>query len=221
MKIIDGIKTLRGRPAEIPDSNRRDLPGFFKEMGFKVGVEIGVQRGAFTRRLARIGLKVYGVDPWLSYRNYHAFKGYQKHQDKVYEAAKENLAPFPNCTLIRKKSMDALEDFEDNSIDFVYIDGHHGFKYVTEDIWEWSKKVKKGGVISGHDYAYGKWKTLGPYVLQVKEVIDAYTKAFRINNWWVLGRKEKRDGEKRDQYRSWMWLKGSEGGNEIDNLLHR
>jgi hypothetical protein len=114
--------------------------------------------------------------------------------------------------MVRKKSMDAVKDFEDESLDFVYIDGHHGFKFVTEDIWEWSKKVKKGGVISGHDYAYGKWKELGPQVLQVKEVIDAYTLAFRIKNWWVLGRKHKKEeGEKRDQYRSWMWFKGSEG----------
>jgi len=211
MKIIDGLK-LEGRPAEIPDCGRRQLPEFFVEMGFKVGAEIGVQRGHFSMRLLRAGLEVYAVDPWLSYREYHAFRGYQRHQNKVYEFAKKNLSRFPKCHMVRKKSMDAVKDFEDESLDFVYIDGHHGFKFVTEDIYEWSKKVKTGGIICGHDYAYGRWKTLGPYVLQVKEVIDAYTKAFRIKNWWVLGRKHKKEeGEKRDQYRSWMWIKGSEG----------
>lgn len=224
MKIIDGVKTLKGRPAEIPDCNRRDLPGFFKnDMGYKVGAEIGVQRAAFSVRLLRAGLEVYSIDPWLSYLDYHSFRGYQRHQDGVFEAAQQNLAPFGDKShIVRKKSMDALEDFEDESLDFVYIDGHHGFKFVAEDIWEWSKKVKYGGVISGHDYAYGKWKELGDQVLQVKEVVDAYTLAFRLKNWWVLGSKHKaKEGEKRDQYRSWMWFKGSEGGKNIDNILHR
>jgi hypothetical protein len=214
MRIVDGIKQ-KGRPFEIPDVGRRQLPDFFRKMGYKVGVEIGVQRGYFTRRLLRAGLEVYAVDPWLSYRDYHAFTGYQNHQNRVFELAKENLAPYiksGKCHIIRKKSMDALDDFERESLDFVYIDGHHGFKFVTEDIWGWSHKIKKGGVISGHDYAYGRWKTLGPYVLQVKEVIDGWTKANRIYPWYVLGAKSRtKEGERRDQYRSWMWLKGSEG----------
>jgi hypothetical protein len=83
MRIIDGIKHT-GTPFEIPDVGRRQLPGFFKQMGYKVGVEIGVQRGSFSRRLLRVGLEVYAVDPWLSYRDYHAFTGYQNHQDKVF-----------------------------------------------------------------------------------------------------------------------------------------
>lgn len=208
MRISKGIKTLKGAPAEIPNSNRRDLPGFFKEMGYRVGVEIGVQRGAFTRRLLKAGLRVYAVDPWMAYKDYWAFTGYQNHQNKVYEAARKNLAPFPNCVILKQKSMDAVKDFKDESIDFVYIDGHHGFKFVTEDIYEWSKKVKKGGCISGHDYAYGKISARQPYCLQVKYVVDAYTKAFDIKNWYVLGRKHKQfEGEKRDQYRSWLWIK--------------
>jgi hypothetical protein len=214
MRIIDGIKHT-GTPFEIPDVGRRQLPGFFKQMGYKVGVEIGVQRGSFSRRLLRVGLEVYAVDPWLSYRDYHAFTGYQNHQDKVFTAAKENLKPWIDsgkCHMVRKKSMDAVGDFEDESLDFVYIDGHHGFKFVTEDIWAWSKKVRKGGVISGHDYAYGRWKELEPYVLQVKEVIDGWTQANRIFPWYVIGAKSKtKENERRDQYRSWMWFKGAEG----------
>ncbi len=108
--------------------------------------------------------------------------------------------------------MDAIHDFENESLDFVYIDGHHGFKFVAEDIWGWSHKVKKGGIICGHDYEYGKLRKGEPYFMQVKQVIDAYTHAFRIDNWYVVGAKEKtREGEVRDQYRSWFWFKGREG----------
>lgn len=197
---------------EIPNCGRRQLPEFCKDMGYKVGVEVGVQRGAFTNRFCREGLKMFGVDPWLAYDDYTVGnkKSYQAHQDEIYKAVQENLSIYPNCTLIRKKSMDAVQDFKDESIDFVYIDGHHGFKYVTEDIWEWSHKVKKGGMISGHDYAYAPPRSYDrhAYTLQVKYVVDAYTKAFHIKKWYVLGAKTRTfEGEKRDQYRSFMWFK--------------
>jgi len=219
MKIIDAVKKNTGRPYEILNVNRRQLPKFFVDMGYKVGVEVGVQRGFFTRRLLRVGLEVYAVDPWLSYDDYRPIdqEYYQRHQNRIFDAAKKNLEPWienNKCHIVRKTSMNALEDFEDESLDFVYIDGHHGFKYVTEDIFGWSKKIRKGGCISGHDYAYGPWKENNPYILQVKWVIDAYTSAFRISPWYVLGAKEKtKEGEKRDRFRSWMWLKGSEGGS--------
>lgn len=212
MKIKDGLKLPPGKGGKtiIPDCNRRDLPGFFKEMGYKVGVEIGVQRGSFTRRVADTGLQIYGVDPWLAYDDYCpiSMRQYQRKQDSIYRDAQKNLASYSNCTLIRKTSMDAVKDFENESIDFVYIDGHHGFKYVTEDIFEWSKKVKKGGCISGHDYAYTATPPDRAYCLQVKYVVDAYTKAFKIRQWYVLGANEKtKENEKRDQFRSWFWIK--------------
>ena len=124
--------------------------------------------------------------------------------------------------------MDAVEDFEDESLDFVYIDGHHGFRYIAEDLCEWSYKVRKGGIISGHDYARIKKDARDPYVLHVQFVLHAFTDAFNIKNWFVLG-SDKPEGErtltgksggcyhdiytfgdrkeKRDRWRSWMWVK--------------
>lgn len=209
MKIIDGIKQ-KGAGVRIPDCNRRCFPEFFKKMGYKVGVEIGVQRGHFTKWLARSGAKIYGVDPWLAYDDYCPINKdrYQRKQNSIYEDAKNNLSKFKNVELIRKTSMDAVKDFENESIDFVYIDGHHGFAYVTQDIFFWSKKVRQGGVIAGHDYAYSGQSHKHAYCLQVKYVVDAYTKALKIKNWYVLGANEKtKKGEKRDQFRSWMWIK--------------
>ena len=101
--------------------------------------------------------------------------------------------------------MDAVKDFADESLDFVYIDANHEFKYVTEDIFEWSKKVRKGGAIAGHDYFYAKQRKFDN--IHVRYVVDAYTATFRIHPWYVLGRKEKVEGEVRDQFRSFMWIK--------------
>lgn len=204
-KISEGMKT-KGREVEIPDVGRNDLPEFFKEMGYKTVVEIGVAQGQFSEKLAQAGLKVYSVDPYRAYDDYN-HPGVQDRLDKEYEEAKARLAPY-DCTMIRKKSMEAVQDFEDESIDAVYIDGHHAFKFVTEDIYEWSKKVRIGGVISGHDFVFSTTK-VGPYVCHVKQVVRGYTESYRINDWYVLGRKHfpKDSKETRDRWRSWFWVK--------------
>lgn len=209
-KIIDGLKLPADKngKVEIPDCKRRQLPAFFKnDMGFKKGVEIGVYKGQFTQFFGAAGLEIYGIDPWIFYEDYQPERiHYQKRQDTLYASAQKRLAKYKKCTLIKKTSMEAVKDFENKSLDFVFIDGHHGFKYITEDIYEWSKKVRKGGIISGHDYAYRSHKTPDPYILQVRYVIDAYTQAFKIKKWYVLGRYRSLKNEFRDQYRSWFWI---------------
>lgn len=209
MKGLELPANADGR-VEIPNTKRRQLADLFYDLGYKVGAEIGVYKGEFTRHLLKRGATVHAIDPWREYADYGDPRvHFQARQDEIYDSACNRLHKFikaGKCNIIRKTSMEAVGDFADRSLDFVYIDGHHGFKYVTEDIYEWSKKVKKGGIIAGHDYALKRNKPGSPYVLQVKFVIDAYTKAFAIDKWYVLGRYEKIEGEHRDQYRSWFWF---------------
>ena len=95
--------------------------------------------------------------------------------------------------------MEAVKDFENEGLDFVYIDGNHDFMHATEDVWEWSKKVRKGGVISGHDY---RNDDRHKFYVDVKHVLDGYTKAAKISKWYILG------GEREiDRDRSWFWIK--------------
>jgi hypothetical protein len=195
----------QGRPYQIPDCNRDDLPEFFVQQGYKVGAEIGTSKGVFAEKFGKAGLKLYCIDPWLDYPDYS--RGDEKWQQDLnlqYNRTRELLEPY-DCILIRKKSMAALSEFEDESLDFVYIDGNHEFMYVLNDIHEWSKKVKKGGCICGHDYFHSN--PHGFEIIKVKEAVDVYTKHYGIKNWYVLGRKEKIEGEKRDNFRSFMWFK--------------
>ncbi len=198
MKIIDGLK-LKGWQVEIPDCGRDDLPEFFKKMGYKVGAEIGVEKGIFAENICKAGLKLYAIDPWMNYDGYYE-KGFNDEaMEENYKEAKNRLASY-DCNIIHKTSMEAVKDFKDGSLDFVYIDGNHGFKFVTEDIWEWSKKVRRGGAISGHDY----YSSRRPFHMDVKYVLDGYTKAAKLSKWYVLGKRFK---DKRDKFRSWFWIK--------------
>lgn len=196
MNITDGIK-MNGKPFIIPDSSRNDLPEFFKEQGFKTGAEIGVYKGDFTRRFCEAGLKMYAIDPWTVYGEFGLAE--QALLESYYEVTVKKLQPYKNATIIRKSSMDALSDIPDQSLDFVYIDGDHRFKYVADDISEWSKKVKPTGLICGHDYIYpDELEKNRMLFLQVKPVVDAYVEANMIEDLYILG-------NKRDRHLSWIF----------------
>lgn len=175
--------------------SRNQLPQFLKSLGYKVGAEIGVYKGEFTEELCNAGLKVYGIDPWLVY------KDYRKHPqelpyEELYEMTKFRLR---NCdaTLIRKTSIDALEDIPDESLDFVYIDGNHSLPYVTQDIFGWYKKVKHGGIISGHDYFVDSHNPYWIRACHVKYAVDICAKIFQAD-LQIL---------KKDKHPSWLWKK--------------
>jgi hypothetical protein len=126
--------------------NREDLSKLFKG----VGVEVGVEQAMFSRVICLTADKLYGVDPLKAY------KGYREHVtqsklDGFYEKVMQRMETY-NFEFIRKFSVDAAKDFEDESLDFVYIDANHDYESVKADIEAWLPKVKKGGIISGHDY---------------------------------------------------------------------
>ena len=196
MTLKEGIKH-KGHPYLIRGCTRNDLPEFFRKRGYKVGAEIGVYKGEFTTEFCKAGLKIYGIDPWGIFKDYPSDEARLERQEFLRGHAKRVLAPYDNKVLIRKISMDAVQDFELESLDFVYIDGNHKFRYVAEDIYEWSKRVRKGGIVSGHDYF--NTSNYGDLIV-VKNVVDAYVKSYKIDPWYVFG------GTK-DRWPSWMWIK--------------
>lgn len=196
---------VKHRPVEIPDVGRKDLPHLFAELDFKSGAEIGVEQGVYTELLCRANpqAKIYGIDPWLSYEGYRDDVE-QSELEGFYDGTRIRLVPYTNYELIRKFSMEALADFNDGSLDFVYIDGNHTLSYIINDIIEWAKKVRVGGIVSGHDYRKSKKLVSQNHVVYA---VNCYTQAYRIRPWFLLGRKAVVPGEVRDNSRSWMWVK--------------
>lgn len=193
----------RDMPIEIPNMGRDQLAELFAELGLNRGVELGVEAGLFSEVLCKANknLTLYCIDSWKAYKGYREYVTQAK-IDMFYEEAKERLAPY-GVTFIKAYSMDAVEQFEDNSLDFIFIDGNHSFEHVAQDIGFWARKVRPGGIVSGHDYI----SRGAPSNHKVIEAVQGYTKAYGIKPWFVIGRKEKREGEIRDKSRSWMFIK--------------
>lgn len=168
------------------NSTREDLIELFGEVGFTIGAEIGVRRGlnAYVMFQKIPNLKLYCIDLWGAY-----LKVTDERQEAYYKSARKRLKPF-NAVFMRMPSMEAIKRIDNESLDFVYIDGHHGFDFVMEDIIFWNDKVKKGGIISGHDYYHF-------YQGGVVQAVDAYTRANNIKAWYITREKE----------HSWFWVK--------------
>ena len=154
---------------------RYHLGDLLGELGYTKGAEIGVRRAKYSKYLCEKNpnLTLFCVDPWTPYNN----KYRKERQDRIYQEALKNTKG-RNIKIIRKNSFDALADFEDGSLDFVFIDGNHTFDYVAPDIIYWSKKVRKNGMVIIHDYY--SWSGAG-----VREAVDAYTKCNGITPWFT------------------------------------
>jgi len=42
--------------------------------------------------------------------------------------------------------------FNDQSVDFCFLDGDHTYEAVSEDVRNWFPKIRPGGILAGHDY---------------------------------------------------------------------
>jgi hypothetical protein len=80
--------------------------------------------------------------------------------------------------MVRASSKKASEMFEDESLDFIFIDANHAYDFVVEDINLWFPKLKKGGVFSGHDYILMDWYN-DPNFLENKK--DKYIYTFTLD----------------------------------------
>jgi Methyltransferase domain len=162
--------------------NRLELARLFNKLDFKIGAEVGVFDGHYSQVLCQNipGLKLFGIDPYGVYKGYrdHKFVGSMK---KAHDLTGERLAPF-DYKLILKMSMDAVKDFADGLLDFVFIDANHSYNWVKDDIREWSRKVRKGGIVAGHDYYKTRTGNVG-VIRAVDEYVKEHGYKLELTDW--------------------------------------
>jgi hypothetical protein len=176
----------------------------FNELGFKIGCEVGLFRGRNARAIFREmpGLKLYGVDPFN-----HDMYSSRPREEERYARNRENtygrLKDY-DAIIIEKFSEDAVKDIPYNSMDFVYIDGDHAYDYVMTDIILWSRRVRKDGIISGHDYVGPEDVNWKPDI-KIKQAVDHYTAMHDINNWYITDKTVSKN--RSDRTPSWFFTK--------------
>lgn len=123
---------------------RYDLVNELRKKRDNVGVELGVAEGAFSEKmvLSRRFRKFIGIDTYGD-----------THDTDEYLGALERVGVLEPYSILRLRFDQALKLFDDNSLDFVYVDGFaHTGEEGGKTIIDWYKKVRIGGVLAGDDY---------------------------------------------------------------------
>lgn len=147
-------------------------------------VEVGSWKGMSSAymavEIANSGKQIefYCVDHWLGSQEHHdpTSHAYDPDVHRLYEIFVENMNPVKEYyTPMKMTSLESAKHFEDESLDFVFIDASHDYESVKEDIAIWSPKLKNTGVLAGHDIDYD------PVTRAVDEMIG-------LNNYLVMER---------------------------------
>lgn len=129
------------------------LINLIKEEGFKKIVEVGVYKGVSTRQILAACSDVideyWAVDPFMSYEQMNA------DWDQLYRDICSHMITYPKLKALRLKSAEAAELFPEQYFDLVFIDADHSYESIKQDIHLWKPLVRKGGILSGHDYKAG------------------------------------------------------------------
>lgn len=142
------------------------LLNMIKPEGPLLGVEVGLWKADFAVGMLKSNnrLSWIAVDP---YSPYGKKKRTQPEWDDIHRRVMGKMSPFGDrFKLIRKISRDAVHDIPDD-VDFVFIDGNHDLDVAYNDILEYEKKVRPGGILSGHDY-----------IQRIKKAVDRYAEEF-------------------------------------------
>jgi len=142
------------------------LAKLIEKENFKRIVEVGVYGGALTRHILTeckdVIEEYWAVDPWASYEQ---MKG---DWDDLYKRVCSYMVCYSQLKVLRLTSKEAASLFPEQYFDLVFIDANHSYEFIKEDIYLWKPLIRKGGILSGHDYkAGGKFPFWG-----VKTAVD-------------------------------------------------
>ena len=119
----------------------------------EVGALLGKSSSYMAVEIVNSGkdIKYDRVDHWLGSSEHEVV---QELQDiDMFKVFTENMKPVEGYyNAIRKTSTEAFSSYEDESLEFVMIDGDHSQSAVENDITNWLPKIKSGGLLAGDDY---------------------------------------------------------------------
>jgi hypothetical protein len=196
-------------------SKMRSIPGWcsedksilmmnvIKENQCKNCIEIGVFAGKSLFPIAkaleynRTGI-IFAIDAWnpveatkgynLSDPNYNWWA--ELDYDYFFEITKNLIRKYrleKYCSIVRSTSHDAVDQFLDETIDFIHFDGSYCGKVVYEDVINYLPKVKDGGYILINDPNRFTMKHVLVYLLERADLETPFSRS----STYLLFRKNK------------------------------
>ena len=151
-------------------------PNLYRNAVFKYNdakfLEIGSWKG---RSVSFLGVEiknqnknidVHCVDTWCGSIDHTDYSTIDS--EKIFATFLNSVEPIKDIiTPVRKTSLDASKDYNDQYFDMIFIDASHIYENVIDDMNAWFPKLKFGGLFAGHDY--GTWEG-------VTKAVDQWTR---------------------------------------------
>ncbi len=161
-----------------------------------IAVEVGVQGGGFAAFMLKKTnpKKLFLIDCW-HHQDPNVYDDEEANveedlQEQLYQETKKRFAKDSRVVIMREFSKDAVTKFADESLDWVYIDANHSYEAAKEDIDLWWPKVKKGGMLSGHDYAvrpsFGVVQAVNEFLIKNNLSFSYLTVEEHIYDSWAI-----------------------------------
>ena len=162
---------------EIPSEDMFDFESFYDLIANGVPndsrvIEIGVSNGRsliyLASKIRSLGkeCRVIGVDNM-------AYGGAEQRNEIINHIIKSG----EKVELMEMSSLDASTKFPDGYFDFVFIDSSHKYEQTKAEIILWSRKLKDGRILAGHDYNFKEGK----------EVLEAVNEMIGTDNVITFG----------------------------------
>lgn len=146
-----------------------------------VVASLGVAEGLFDRDILKYwkASKLYSVDLWGKIQGQSGDGGFENDwHEKNYQNALSLFKEFGDKSVVlRGISWEMAVHVQDESLDCLYIDCCHEYGCVKNDLNAWFTKVKKGGIVGGHDILNERYG--------VQRAVEEFTKSLGIG-WDVI-----------------------------------
>jgi len=143
---------------------------FLNSLGdkYKTIIEAGCWMGRGTTSILKNhpDIKLICVDSWEGSVDVRDDTHHLARQMDVYSIFLDNVKDYKNIEIKRGNGVDMASTIPDYSVDACFIDMGHDFDSVVSDIRAFRNKVKKGGLLCGHDFLEPNWMSVCQAVRQ-------------------------------------------------------
>jgi Methyltransferase domain len=154
-------------------------------VGVEIGVCLGVTTEYFAKNIKAPNLKLYAVDHYPTFVDWNGTHLSQVRQDMIKEHARTRLLPYMDkIEIVYTPSYEFVETLDDESLDFIFVDGDHSYEGASRDFKNFYPKVKSGAIFGGHDFCI---QSVQKAILDVFGV-SVFTKIQQLSNnaWYFI-----------------------------------
>jgi hypothetical protein len=164
--------------------------------------EIGVLRGNFAFQILSscpLVINYYMIDPWRNLDDWNKPANKDNSTfEKIYkEALSKTEFASSKRKILRGKTVEVIDKIENESLDFIYIDGDHTLKGITIDLINCWNKIRENGFIIGDDFCPSIWQhkrsyeptLVFPFAVYFAEAMKANIYGLPFNQFLIVKEK--------------------------------